>query len=157
MAIEDRDLTLALGHRDFTHLDINLEYYPTSDEDVCITPRIQPFVLRDAPRPRISTFWINDTTPYLLRLEVFPSVKYVCIRNMLAAPPAELLYPIRVSWYDNISGDYCVTSCDNDQTLVIPNPRKYDADLDLYGIEISTVEEQISIPVYAICVGSEVA
>ena len=150
--IEDRDLTLALGHRDWTHLDIDLSYYPTDNEDIIVTPRVQPFILRDGPRPRIQIVWVNDSTPYLLRLTVFPSVKYVCIRNMLSSTP---IVQARVEWTDNISGDYCTTTMNGGDTLVIPNPRKYDADTGLYGITISTTEEQVDIPIYIVAVGSE--
>lgn len=139
-----------MSNQDFTRLMIDLSYGPTNDTDTRITPVIESFMLRDAPRARVSTVFPSASDDYLMRLEIFPSIKYVCIRNMTDADEATAT--LQIDWYDNISGDHCVTSIDNGESVVIPNPRKYDTDTDEYGITLSADEV---IAVYTIVVGAE--
>lgn len=138
-----------MSHQDFTRLDIGLSYGPTTDTDTRITPVVEPFMLRDAPRARIEIVYPKAVEDYLIRCEIFPSMKYVCLRNMTAPG---VTATVQVDWYDRISGEHGVTSIDNGESVVIPNPMKYDPITDEGGITLSSDE---TIAVYVIEVGAE--
>ena len=139
-----------MANVDFTRMTIDLKYGPTLDTDTRISPIVEPHMLRDAPRARVEMCFTEPNTPYLIRMEVHSRVKYVMLRN--ATDSAQDSALCQVDWYDDTSGEHCVTSIDNEESIVIPNPRKWDADLDMYGITL-TADETIGI--YAIEVGEE--
>lgn len=139
---------------DITRVDVDINYGPTST--VLVNPLIEAFILRNADMVKDAYVITYSTDRYLIRMNNYTDVDYVILHHTVALPVAPVvMVPVDVMWTDDTSSDLCLTQLENSETMIIPNPLKYDAVLGLGGIELFCLEP-LGIEVHVIVVGNQV-
>jgi len=141
---------------DIVRVDVDVNYGPDATPDTLVNPLIEAFILRTADMVKNQQVITYAGVHYNIKLDNHADVDYVILQHMLPLPvaPDDVSAPVDVLWVDDTSGDAAATQLNNAETMIIPNPLKYDATLGFGGIQLYTLEAA-GVAINVIAVGKK--